>query len=87
MKEYQKEIKLDDAVITISGFYDEEWKSWRYSWSSQMEGCYMGSGGYMWDNSVAYPTKESAVESAICVICGFDKEKRRDLRLKLQLGI
>ena len=87
MKEYQKEIKLDDAVITISGSYDEEWKSWRYSWSAEMDGCHMASGGYMWDNSVAYLTKESAVESVIFVICGFDKEKRRDLRLKLQLEI
>lgn len=87
MKEYQKEIKLEEGDITISGFYDEEWESWRYSWSSQQVGCYMGSGGYMSDNSVAYPTKDSALESAICAICGFDKEKRRDLRLKLQLEI
>ena len=87
MNDYIKTIQIEDGEITISGFYDEEWESWRYSWSSQMEGCYIGSGGYMWDNSVAYPTKEVVLESVICVICGFDKEKRRDLRLKLQLGI
>lgn len=87
MKEYIEKIDTDIGTINIYGFYDEEWKSWRYSWSAEMDGCHMASGGYMWDNSVAYPTKESAVESVICVICGFDKEKRRDLRLKLQLEI
>lgn len=87
MNEYRKTIEIEEGTITISGFYDEEWESWRYSWSSQLTGCYMESGGYMSDNSVAYPTKESALDSAICTICGFDTEKRRDMRIKIHLEL
>lgn len=52
-----------------------------------MEGCYMGSGGYLNDNSVAYPTEESAIESAICVMAGHDIALRRDMKMKIMLEI
>ena len=81
--------KIDAGIgsISICGFYDEEWKSWRYSWSCQMEGCYMGSVGYLDDNSVAYPTEESAIESAICAMAGQDMALRREMKMKIMLEI
>jgi len=57
------------------------------SWSCQMEGCHMGSGGYLDDNSVAYPTEESAIESAICAMAGHDMALRRDMKMKIMLEI
>ena len=62
VEEYSKKIDGDDYSINIYGFYDKEWNSWRYSWSVQTVGSYMASGGYVDDNSVAYSTKESALE-------------------------
>jgi hypothetical protein len=87
MKEYRKKIDAGIGSISIFGFYDEEWNSWRYSWACQIEGCYMGSVGYENDNSVAYPTAESAIESAICAIAGQDMALRRDMKMKIMLEI
>lgn len=87
MKEYRKKIDAGIGSIGIYGFYDKEWKSWRYSWSCQTEGCCMGSGGYLDDNSVAYPTEESAIESAICAMAGHDMALRREMKMKIMLEI
>jgi len=87
IEEYSKKIDGDGYSISIYGFYDKEWNSWRYSWSVQIVGCYMTSGGYMDDNSVAYPTKESALESAIGVIVGQDTQKKRDMIMEILLEI
>ena len=87
MKEYRKKIDAGIGSISIYGFCDEEWNSWRYSWSCHMEGCCMGSGGYLDDNSVAYPTEESAIESAICAMAGQDMALRREMKMKIMLEI
>ena len=81
--------KIDAGIgsISIYGFYDKEWNSWRYSWSCHMEGCCMGSGGYLDDNSVAYPPEESAIESAICAMAGQDMSLRREMKMNIMLEI
>ena len=87
IEEYSKKIDGDGYSISIYGFYDKEWNSWRYSWSVQTVGSYMASGGYMDDNSVAYPTKESALESAIGMVVGQDTQKKRDMIMEILLEI
>jgi len=87
IEEYSKKIDGDGYSISIYGFYDKEWSSWRYSWSVQTVGSYMASGGYMNDNSVAYPTKESALESAIGMVVGQDTQKKRDMIMEILLEI
>ncbi len=47
----------------------------------------MGSGGYMDDNSVAYPTKEAALESTIGMVAGSDTQKKRDMIMEMLLEI
>jgi len=87
VEEYSKKIDGDDYSINIYGFYDKEWNSWRYSWSVQTVGSYMASGGYMDDNSVAYSTKESALESVIRMVVGQDTQKKRDMIMEILLEI
>ena len=87
LEQYSKKIDGDGYSISIYGFYDKEWNSWRYSWSVQTVGSYMASGGYMDDNSVAYPTKESALESAIGMVSGQDAQKKRELIMDIILDI
>ncbi len=87
IEEYSKKIEGDGYSISIYGFYDKEWNSWRYSWSVQTVGSYMASGGYMDDNSVVYPTKESALESAIGMVVGQDTQKKRDMIMEILLEI
>lgn len=87
IEEYSKKIDGDGYSISIYGFYDKEWNGWRYSWSVQTVGSYMASGGYMDDNSVAYPTKESALESAIGMVVGQDTQKKRDMIMEILLEI
>lgn len=87
VEEYSKKIDGDGYSISIYGFYDKEWNSWRYSWSVQTVGSYMASGGYMDDNSVVYPTKESALESAIGMVVGQDTQKKRDMIMEILLEI
>lgn len=87
-REYRGKVEREGFSISVYGFYDESFGSWRFSWVAQTVDCFMGSGGYNNDDdSVAYPTKESAMESAISAIAGQDVQKKRDMMIDIILEI
>lgn len=76
-----------EYLINIYSFYDEYYKSDRYSFEVKYPGGISVSGGYGNDNEILYSTYEIALDFAINAIAVFDKELYKKIRREINLTI
>ena len=73
-------------TLSIECFYDDDFSANRYSYTIVYQGGTHASGGYGNNNEISYPTMDSAIESAIESICGFDREQYKEIIREIRLN-